>query len=422
MIEQTDQTPSTPNDERRNPWYHWIVRGTVVVVLLVGGVGGYLYFQSGRHTPVPENRPQAPAAPLEVDMVTLESRTVPVTPRFLGQTEASRVVEIRARVKGFLTERLFEEGQRVKQGEVLFRIDPQPFQVERDSAKAGLASAQARLEQARQQLARYQELFARGSVAPTELEQWQTEERVAAALVQQESARLAKAELDLGYTTIVSPLTGVIGRALRDVGSYVDDSASNGLLAVVSQVDPIYARFAVSEQETLRWRSLRTAGRVTIPEVEAIDLAITLADGTPYSHHGKIKFVDVQVDPSTGTMVVRGTIPNPDDTIKPGQYVHVEVHGIQYIDALLVPQRAIMQSPAGPIVYVVNAQGSAERRGITLGTWIGDQVIVESGVRSGERLAADRLLQIRPGQPLVPAPPPPPKGSAPAAAPAQGGR
>lgn len=420
----SDQTSSTQNDERRNPWYHWIVRGTVVVVLVVGAVGGYLYFQSGRHAPAPETRPQPPAAPLEVDMVTLESRTVPVTPRFLGQTEASRVVEIRARVKGFLTERLFEEGQRVTQGEVLFRIDPQPFQVERDSAKAGLASAQARLEQAKQQLTRYQELFARGSVAPTELEQWQTEERVASAQVLQESARLAKAELDLGYTTIVSPLTGVIGRALRDVGSYVDDSASNGLLAVVSQVDPIYALFAVSEQETLRWRSLRTAGRVTIPEVEAIDLAIALADGTPYPHHGKIKFVDVQVDPSTGTMVVRGTIPNPDDAIKPGQYVHVDVHGIQYVDALLVPQRAIMQSPAGPIVYVVNAQGTAERRAVTLGTWIGDDVVVESGVRSGERLAANRLLQIRPGQPLVPAPPQPPqpKGSAPAAGSAQGGR
>ncbi len=418
----SDQVSSTQNDERRNPWYHWIVRGTVVVVLVVGAVGAYLYFQSGRHAPAPETRPQAPAAPLEVDMVTLGSRTVPVTPRFLGQTEASRVVEIRSRVKGFLTERLFEEGQRVTQGEILFRIDPEPFQVERDSAKAGLASAQARLEQARQQLARYQELFARGSVAPTELEQWQTEERVASALVQQESARLAKAELDLGYTTIVSPLTGVIGRALRDVGSYVDDSASNGLLAVVSQVDPVYVRFAVSEQETLRWRSLRTAGRVTIPEVEAIDLAITLADGTPFAHHGKIKFVDVQVDPSTGTMVVRGTIPNPDNTIKPGQYVHVNVHGIQYVDALLVPQRAVMQSPAGPIVYVVNGQGMAERRAVTLGTWIGDEVVVESGVRSGERLAADRLLQIRPGQPLMPAPPPPTTGSAPAAGSAQGGR
>jgi membrane fusion protein, multidrug efflux system len=384
-------------DGRRLSW----VRRGIVILLLALSLGATVLFLR-RHDPVPKAEGLAAAAhgPLEVEVVTLASRTVPAAPRFLGQTEASQVVEIRSRVKGFLLERAFEEGQRVEKDQVLFRIEPRPFEIELASARASRASAEARRAQAAQQLKRYEELFARGSVAQGELEDWQTAERVAAAQLEEEAAHVARAELDLGYTTIAAPIAGVIGRALKDVGTYVDD-ANESLLAVLSQVDPIYVRYAVSEQETLRWQRLDREGRIEMPEIEELDLALTLGDGTAHPEVGHINFVDVAVDPSTGTTVVRGTVPNPADGLKPGQFVHVSVQGIQRVNTLLVPQRAVLQSPSGSTVYVVGEDGVAEQRQVTLAEWQDDAWIVEAGLAPGERVITDRLLQLRPGMAVV---------------------
>ena len=397
---------TTPQNDDRNLWFRWIGRGIVGAILAVVALGMFLYLGRTSQAPHTETRGPGPSGPIDVEVVTLESQTVPVTPKFLGQTEASQVVEVRSRVKGFLLERAFKEGQRIEKGQVLFRIDPRPFEVDRASASAVLASAEARLAQARLQLNRYEKLFARGSVASTELEGWQTAERVASAQVAQETARIARIDLDLGYTTMTAPFDGFIGRALKDVGSYVDD-ADNGLLAVLGQADPMYARFAVSEQETLRWKQLQTETRVTIPELESIELEITLADGSIHPHRGRINFVDVHVDPSTGTRIVRGTVPNPENMLSSGQLVHVTVLGLQYVHATLIPQRAVLQGPAGSTVYVVNDKGLAEQRAVTLSEWMGDSVVVEAGLRPGDRLVVDRLLQLRPGTPVTIRPPTP---------------
>jgi membrane fusion protein (multidrug efflux system) len=379
---------------------HWMRRGIVFAMLVLGLLAGVLFLRRSDRAPKAEGHTAPPQSPLEVDVVTLATRTVAAAPRFLGQTEASQVVEIRSRVKGFLLERAFEEGQRVEKDQVLFHIDPRPFEIELASAKASLASAEARRAQAAQQLARYQELFARGSVAQGELEDWQTAERVAAAQHEEEAAHVAKAELDLGYTTITAPIAGVIGKAMKDVGTYVDD-AQESLLAVLSQVDPIYVRYAVSEQETLRWQRLQREGLIEMPAVEKLDLALTLGDGTAHPEVGHINFVDVAVDPATGTTVVRGTVPNPANGLKPGQFVHVTVRGIDRVNALVVPQRAVLQSPSGPTVYVVGDDGVVEQRHVTLAEWLEDAWIVEGGLAAGERVVTDRLLQLRPGMSVV---------------------
>jgi membrane fusion protein (multidrug efflux system) len=305
-------------------------------------------------------------------------------------------VQIRARVRGFLMERAFEEGQPVKAGRVLFRIDPRSFKAELEVARARLEGAEARLERARTELKRLEELVAKQAANQVEYENALKEERVAAAEVHLEQARREQAQLELDYTSVESPLDGVVGQALKDVGSYVDETAS-GLLAVVQQVDPIYVRYSVSEGEMLRWQRLQESGAVNVPKVEDLGLEITLGDGGTYAHGGRINFVDVQVDPSTGTAVVRGTVPNPEGTLLPGQFVHATVKGIERMNTVMVPQRSVLQTPSGPSVYVVNEKNTVESRPVTLGDWVGEGWIVEKGVKPGDRVVADRLMMVRPG-------------------------
>ncbi len=388
----------------RRGWGASLMRRAFVLIVLVGAVvGGILYWQKADHAPqaVQNQSPQAAAMPVRV--VTLEPRTVPLQPVFLGQTEAFQTVEIRSRVRGFLESKHFEEGGRVLAGQTLFRIDPRSFQATLEEAQAKLSSAEAQLARARQKVKRYTELLRSDAATEDEVEEWLTEERLAVANIELAKAGITKARLDLGYTTVKSPIDGLVGMARKEVGSFVDDS-SNGLLAVVEKIDPIYVRYTVSEQDILQARRLAESGRTTQPATKNMRLRLTLADGTPYHHEGEITYTDPQIDPATGSSVVRGTFPNPEGRLKPGQFVHVRVRGIDRLNALLVPKEAVLQNPTGSMVYVVNAQKQAEIRRVTLGPWEGELWIVESGLEPGETVIVDRLMQLRPGTPVAPQP------------------
>ncbi|HVK18673.1 MAG TPA: efflux RND transporter periplasmic adaptor subunit [Fimbriiglobus sp.] len=386
-------------DERRGLSLvgHVVRRGIPVVVLLGLLVGAYLFWRDMDHAPRHEAAPQ-PQQPIPVSVLTVRQETVPVRMRFLGQTEGAQVVEIRARVAGYLLPRKFEEGKRVEKGQKLFQIDPRPFEVDVAQAKARLASADASLLKARQQLKR----FETATVARLELDNARAEERVASADVGQQTAQLAAAELQLGYTSIEAPITGVIGKASKDTGSYVD-AGQNGLLAVIQQIDPMYVRYSVTEQEILRFQRQTTAKQIVAPPLDQIELEITLSDGSTYPHKGRINFIDVQVDVTTGTSVVRGQVPNPDDKLKPGQFIYASVLGIQRVDVVRVPQSVVSQSPTGASVMVVSEKNVAEVRPVVLGEWSGnDHWIVEQGLKPGDRVITDRLMMIRPGAPVTP--------------------
>jgi membrane fusion protein, multidrug efflux system len=406
MSERLDNTtPATDGDAADNGrTRHLVRRGIPVVILLAALAAAWLYWGRSSHAPQAQGQPARQAGPpLPVEALVVAPANVPLRPRFLGQTEASQVVEIRSRVRGFLLRRAFEEGQPVKRDQVLFQIDPKPFEVELDQARASLASAQARVERAAQELRRYEQLSAQKNATANELDEVRTEHRVAQAAVAQEKARFDKAELDLGYTTIKSPIDGVTERARKDVGSYIDD-AQSGLLTVVRQVDPIYVRYAVSEQDLLRWQRQRESGQVKVPDVTRLELEITLGDGRPYPHHGRINFIDVRVDPATGTAVIRGTVPNPENTLLPGQFVHASVLGIERVNTVVVPQRAVVQAPGGSTVYVVNDKSVVEQRPVTLGDWVQDGWVIEEGLNTGDRVVLDRLMQVRPGMQVAVAP------------------
>jgi membrane fusion protein (multidrug efflux system) len=374
-----------------------------MLVILAGAVAaGFGYLQSTDSAPT-GMQARGPQHSLAVGMVTLSPRTVPLRPLFLGQTEASQTVEIRARVNGFLESRHFEEGGEVGAGQLLFRIDPRSFQASLDLARAQLASAQAEFARARSKVSRYTKLRRSNAATQDELEQWQTEEQVAQANITMAKARIVNSELDLGYTEITSPMDGRIGMALKDVGSYVDGS-SGGLLAVIEKTDPIYVRYTVSEQDILQARRLAQSGKTSQPLQSQMRLALTLADGTPYPHEGRITYTDPQIDPSTSSSVMRGTFPNPDGQLLPGQFVHVRIDGIDRLNALLVPKTAVLQNPAGAFVYVVAAGGTAELRSVTLGDWHEGQWVIESGLEPGETVITDHLMQLRPGMTVEPVP------------------
>ncbi len=387
----------------KRSWAISLMRRAFVLIILAGAVvGGILYWQKADHAPRAV-RTQAPQQAMPVQVVTLQPRTVPLLPVFLGQTEALQTVEIRSRVHGFLESMHFEEGGTVEAGQVLFRIDARSFQAELEIAQAGLASAEAQLARARQKVKRYTELLRSDAATADELEQWQTEERVARANIELEKARITQAKLDMSYTRIESPIKGRIGMALKDVGSFVDASA-NSLLAVVEKTDPIRVRYTVSEQDILKTRRLAESGKITQPDTSALKLVLILSDGLQYAHTGRITYMDPQIDPATGSLVMRGTVPNPDGLLKPGQFVHVRIEGVDRLNALLIPKVAVIQNPTGSMVYVVNSRKQAEVRRVVLGAWEGEQWVVESGLEPGEMVIIDRLMQLRPGAPVEPLP------------------
>ncbi len=365
--------------DRRGP--RWLA---LALGLALAGVAG-----CGR---APEARP-APRPPA-VTVVAVAQRAVPVYGQYVGQTEAVKTVEVRARVEGFLEQQVVPDGADVRAGDVLFVIDPRPLRVALDNAKAQLARDEARLANARQVAARYRPLYERQAVSRQELEQAEADEKAAAATLDTGRAAVEQAELNLGYTTVRSPVTGRMGKAEVRVGSLVGKGEAT-LLATVSTLDPMYVTFSVSEREALQaWRR-RQADMRTRPGPSGITL--TLPDDTAYRHEGRLDFVDRAVDPRTGTLALRATFPNPERLLQPGQFVRLRVLLEERAGALVVPQAAVQESQGTAALFVVGADEEVSARTVRLGPRLGALWVVEDGVRPGEHVVVRGLQQIRPG-------------------------
>jgi len=265
-------------------------------------------------------QPHGEMPPPEVQVVTVEAKSLPVSFEYVGVTEASKTVEVRSRVRGFVEARAFDEGAEVAAGESLFTIDQRSFQADMDIAAAQVEQAESRLRLADQEVRRLQSVTEPGAIAQSDLYQRIAEQSNAAASLRLARAQLAKAELELGYTKVESPLDGYIGKALKEIGSFVDES-QNSLLAVVWQVDPIYVSFQVSEREYLALRTQTEAGELTLQNAEPPHVAVTLLDGTELPQRGEIDFESAVVDIQTGTVEMRAVLENPNGNgraLKPG--------------------------------------------------------------------------------------------------------
>ncbi len=351
--------------------------------------------------------------PPQVAVASAVTKTVAVSYEYVGTTAASKVVEIRARVQGFLDTRDFQEGSYLKEGTRLFTIDARSFKADREIAAAQVEEAAARLKLAEQELKRLQSVNKPGAVAQADLDQKASERTSAQAALQLAKAQLAKADLELSYTTIAAPLTGYIGKTMKEIGSLVDGNL-NSLLAVMEQVNPIYVSFQVSENDFLAWKRAEKEGELQLADgVKAPYVEITLLDGTAYEHQGALDFENVGLDTQTGTVELRATFKNDARTLKPGQFVKVRLNGWQRPNALTVPQRAVGQSPEGAYVYVVGADSKAERRTVTVGPWSGVDWIILDGLKEGEQVIVEGLTKIRPGSEVVIGSPPASPGSPP---------
>lgn len=341
----------------------------------------------------PQARP-----PAEVTVFHVVTQDTAVGFEYVGQTESSRQVQIVARVNGFLEKRVYVEGSLVKAGQTLFRQDARPFQAALDAAKGALGEQQARLQVARADLERVKPLAAKNALSQKDLDNAIGQEQAAAAAVESAKANLEQAQLNLGYTTIFTPVTGLSSYARVNEGSYVQPA--NSLLTYVQQVDPIYVNFSVSENDILRVRDEQRSGRIRLPQKGAYEVQIELADGSVYPHRGLITFADADFNQQTGTYFLRATLKNPDATLRPGQFVRVRVEGAVRPKAILVPQRAVLQGAQGHFVWIVSAENKVEPRPVEVGSWHGDDWFINRGLAPGDVVVVDGVMKLGPGAPV----------------------
>lgn len=349
-------------------------------------------------------RPAAAATtgPVEVGVVTLEPTSVTLTRELPGRTSAYRVAEVRARVDGIVQKRLFAEGSDVKEGQPLFLIDPAPYRAALDAAKAQLARAEARVASARTQAERYTELVRENAVSRQEYDDAIAALKGAEADVAAGQAAVQAARINLGYTTVTSPVSGRIGRSAVTEGAYVQKSAAT-LLAVVQQLDPVYVDLTQSSAEALRLRRELDEGKLQSAGRGQAKVRLLLEDGREYGLAGALQFADVTVDPSTGSIALRALFPNPRGELLPGMFVRARLDEAVKPEALLVPQQAVMRDRKGvPTALVVNAEKKVERRQLTTERAVGDAWLVSAGVRAGDRVVVEGLQKVRPGAEVSP--------------------
>lgn len=342
--------------------------------------------------------PPSPPPP-EVTVVEAAPRSVELPYEYPGRLEGSREVQVRARVSGILLRRAYEEGRPVEQGQTLFLIDPAPYQAEVEAAEAQLAEEKAKLAQAERELARLEPLAAARAVSQREYDAALSEVELSRAAVGSAEARLRTARLNLSYTRVEAPISGLTSRARYSEGSLVGPG-EDSLLTLISQVQPIWVRFAVSDEEKLALEHAVEAGVIDAPPPEQREVELIFADGSVYPEHGRVNFSDSVIDRETGSVALRAEIPNRDGTLVPGQFVRVRLLDIERPNTILVPQRAVQQGQQGKFVFIVNADGAAEVRPVKVGEWIGRDWILEHGLEGGEKVIVDGVVRVRPGAPV----------------------
>lgn len=330
-----------------------------------------------------------------------ELRPITKSTEFVGRVEAIERVEIRARVTGFLQDVLFKEGELVKQGDVLYRIEPDTFQAAVQQGQGALLEAQAKLANATVQRGRTQELVRTDTASRALLDERVANEKSAQADVIVADANLKTANVNLGYTQITSPIAGEVGRTKVTKGNVV--SPDSGPLTVVVSRDPMYVTFPVSQREFLRFQEEEQRKQLK----EALAVRIRFSDGSAYKQLGRINFIDVTVDRATDTVMARATLPNPDGFLIDGQLVRVGVEADKPQEKVLVPQSALIVDQQGTYVFVV-ADGKAAVQRVKLGGESGPFAIIDEGLKGGEQVVVQGMEALRPSSPVVASPAPPP--------------
>ena len=342
----------------------------------------------------------APPAP-EVLVETVKAESLPLELEYAARTAGFREVQVRAQVSGILQERTYLEGSSVKKGQVMFRIDPRTYQAALSRAKGALAQEQARYRQTTRDLKRIRELQKKGFASESELDNAISNFEQSKANIQAAEAEVLSKQIDLDYTTVTAPISGITSQETVSEGSLMvaaDPNAS--LLSNITQLDPIYVNFAAPDSDVESVRSGLQSGSLVLPEDGKMSVQIKLGDGSVYPLEGKVDFTGSLVDRGTGTVSARAVVPNPEQKLLPGQFVRVQVKGLSLPNAMTVPERAVAQGPGGTFVYVVDDGGVARMRQVTTGHTANGRWVILSGISAGERVIVEGLPKVRPDAPV----------------------
>ncbi|MFP6863023.1 efflux RND transporter periplasmic adaptor subunit [Pseudomonas sp.] len=342
----------------------------------------------------------APPAP-EVVVETVKAEALPLELEYSARTAGFREVQVRAQVSGILQERTYLEGSQVKKGQVMFRIDPRTYQASLSRAKGALAQQQARYRQTERDLKRIRELQKKGFASESELDNAISNFEQSKANIQAAEAEVQSKQIDLDYTTVKAPISGITSKETVSEGSLMvagDPNAS--LLSNITQLDPIYVNFAAPDSDVESVRSGLQNGSLVLPEDGKMGVQITLGDGSVYPLEGKVDFTDSLIDRGTGTVSARAVVPNPEQALLPGQFVRVQVKGLSIPNAMTLPERAIAQGPGGTFVYVVDEGGVARMRQVTTGHTAKGRWVIVSGISAGDRVIVEGLPKVRPDTPV----------------------
>lgn len=335
---------------------------------------------------------------IPVSVIKIIPKDTPVMIEFVGQTESSHQVEIRARVNGFLDKRIYSEGGYIHAGDVMFLMDPKPFQAQLNAEEGALAQQNARLKTARANLVRIKPLVKLDALSRKDLDDATGREEDAAAAVEVAKANVEKAKLNLSYTTIFSPISGLTSYARVQDGSYI--GRENSLLTYVYQTDPMWVKFSVSENDVLKYRGETNRGQFLVPKDHGYAVEVVLADGTIYPEKGKLTFADAEYNQQTGTFLVRATISNPNNILRPGQFLRVHLLGGIRPAAILVPQQAVFEGTHGHFVWVVDSHGKAKIRNVEVGSEYQKQWFINKGLNAGDVVIVEGTMRLSEDVPI----------------------
>jgi len=349
-----------------------------------------------------------------VGVIRVATGDIGLTTELPGRLEAARVAQVRARAAGILLKREFHEGSDVRAGQLLFRIDPAPYQAALASAQAALLKAQASQARAQTLEQRYRPLVEANAISKQDYADSVASEKQSEADVAAARAAVQTAKINLDYATVTAPISGRIGRALVTEGALVGQGEATPL-AVIQQIDPIYVNFTEPAGEVLKLRHALEEGRLQRAGAAGAVVHLVLEDGSVHPKPGRLLFTDLTVDPNTGQVTLRAEVPNPGGFLLPGMYVRVRIEQAKAGNAMLLPQQAVTRTPQGDSVMVVDDKGQVSPRTVRIGGSQGSDWVVLDGLKPGEQVMVDGFQKLRPGAPVKPVPWSPP-GAAPAGA------
>ena len=347
------------------------------------------------------NKPPAPAPPV-VQVVTVSPQDVPIYKEWVGSIDGYVNAQIRAEVSGYLLAQDYVEGSEVKKGDLLFEIDPRPFQAALDQARGRLAQDEAQYGKTQLDVRRYTPLAGQNAISQQELDDAVQANLMAEAAVKADQAAVETASLNLGFTRITAPIDGVAGLAQAQIGDLV--GPASGVLTTISTINPIKVYFSVSEQSYLAYRRQYTNTAERATHEQELQLQLVLADGVPYPLPGKFYFAGREVNQTTGTLLMAALFPNPDNVLRPGQFARVRAKTEIRAGALMVPQRAVSELQGSYQVATVDSQTNIHIQPVTVGAQVGSNWIIEKGLHAGDRVVAEGIQKVKEGLLVNPQP------------------